>query len=88
MPTYEYKCENCGYKFEKFQGMSDKPIESCPSCKGNVKRLIGKGIGVIFKGSGFHSTDYKGDNAIGRTCCGREEPCDKPPCADDGECKR
>ncbi|MBL7131265.1 MAG: zinc ribbon domain-containing protein [Candidatus Omnitrophica bacterium] len=88
MPTYEYECEDCGYKFEKFQKMSDKPIKKCPKCAGGTKRLIGKGIGVIFKGQGFYATDYKKGVSSGRTCCGRDEPCDKPPCSDDGVCKR
>lgn len=50
MPTYEYQCKDCGYKFEKFQNMSDKPLKECPKCGKGVKRLIGTGTGVIFKG--------------------------------------
>ena len=87
MPTYEYVCQSCGYQFEKFQNMSDKPIQKCPKCDKNVKRLIGTGTGVIFKGSGFYATDYK-NRSSGKTCCGRTERCDKPPCSDDGACKR
>ena len=59
MPTYEYECTNCGHAFEVSQKMSDKPLHECPKCKGSVKRLIGKGSGIIFKGSGFYETDYK-----------------------------
>ena len=59
MPTYEYKCNKCEERFDLFQKMNDKPIENCPFCKGNVTRLIGSGIGIIFKGSGFYETDYK-----------------------------
>ena len=59
MPTYDYKCSNCGYKFELFQTMSADPIEECPKCHGKVKRLIGAGAGPIFKGTGFYQTDYK-----------------------------
>ena len=59
MPTYDYECSKCGHKFEKFQKMSDKPLRSCPKCKGKVHRLIGGGSGIIFKGSGFYETDYK-----------------------------
>jgi len=88
MPTYEYLCESCGYKFEKFQNMSAEPLKECPKCGGKIKRLIGKGIGIIFKGSGFYSTDYKRSTPTGRTCCGRDEPCDTPPCSDDGICKK
>ncbi len=89
MPTYEYMCESCGYKFEKFQKMTDNVLEVCPECGGHIKRLFGKGAGIIFKGSGFYETDYKRSAPSGgRTCCGRTERCDKPPCSDDGVCKR
>ncbi|OGU55616.1 MAG: FmdB family transcriptional regulator [Ignavibacteria bacterium RBG_13_36_8] len=59
MPTYDYKCSDCGYSFERFQKMTDQPLTECPVCKGSVKRLIGAGIGPLFKGSGFYHTDYK-----------------------------
>jgi len=59
MPTYEYKCDSCGYLFEEFQSITDKPIEKCPKCNGKVRRLIGGGNGFIFKGSGFYITDYR-----------------------------
>ncbi len=59
MPTYEYKCTQCGYVFELFQTMSAEPVKTCPKCKGIVKRLIGPGAGPIFKGTGFYQTDYK-----------------------------
>ncbi len=59
MPTYDYKCKDCEYSFELFQKMSDEPVKVCPSCGGNVKRLIGAGSPPIFKGSGFYITDYK-----------------------------
>ena len=68
MPTYDYECSACGYKFEKFQAMSDKPVRKCPKCgKLKVEKLIGSGSGVIFKGSGFYETDYKrsGENNSG-----------------------
>jgi len=63
MPTYEYKCDNCGYTFEEFQAMTDAPLEKCPKCGGKVQRLIGAGAGLIFKGSGFYLTDYKKFNS-------------------------
>jgi len=59
MPTYEYKCKQCGHKFEVFQSMKAELIKTCPKCKGEVKRLIGPGAGPIFKGTGFYQTDYK-----------------------------
>ena len=59
MPTYDYECEGCGHVFEYFQMMSDEPLKECPKCKSKVKRLIGGGMGIIFKGSGFYVTDSK-----------------------------
>jgi len=59
MPTYEYECTHCGRAFELFQNMSDKPLSKCPKCNHKVKRLIGCGSGIIFKGSGFYATDYR-----------------------------
>lgn len=69
MPTYEYQCLKCEKTFELFQSMKDEPIRSCPEgqCgmspwgKGDVKRLLGTGAGIIFKGSGFYSTDYRSE---------------------------
>lgn len=70
MPTYEYVCEKCGYEFEVFQSMKDPPLKVCPKelCKlekwghGKVRRRIGAGAGIIFKGSGFYITDYRSDS--------------------------
>jgi putative FmdB family regulatory protein len=70
MPTYEYKCEKCNQTFEAFQSMKDEPFVVCPEkfCRqeiwgqGKVKRLIGTGAGLIFKGSGFYTTDYRSSN--------------------------
>lgn len=67
MPTYEYHCEKCGKNFEAFQPMRDDAFRTCPKdlCrmakwgKGKVKRLLGTGAGIIFKGSGFYITDYR-----------------------------
>ena len=69
MPTYEYLCSKCGHEFEKFQSMSEEQLTVCPKelCaqkkwgKGKVKKLIGAGAGLIFKGSGFYITDYRSD---------------------------
>jgi putative FmdB family regulatory protein len=62
MPTYEYKCSACGHAFERFQSITADPIKKCPQCgKSKVKRLLGTGAGLIFKGSGFYITDYRSD---------------------------
>src|SRR6476469_9816244 len=70
MPTYEYSCEKCAGTFEIVQSMRDAPLKECPKdlCRqkkwghGKVKRLIGTGAGLIFKGSGFYITDYRSDS--------------------------
>jgi len=70
MPTYEYSCEKCGGAFEIVQSMRDEALKECPKEKcqqkkwghGKVKRLIGTGAGLIFKGSGFYITDYRSDS--------------------------
>ena len=70
MPTYEYSCEKCGQNFDAFQSMRDEPFRECPKdlCRlpkwghGKVKRLLGTGAGLIFKGSGFYTTDYRSDS--------------------------
>ncbi|MDP8244587.1 MAG: zinc ribbon domain-containing protein [Candidatus Hinthialibacter antarcticus] len=60
MPTYDYVCDKCNHEFELFQSMKDDPLDKCPECKSKkVRRLIGGGAGIIFKGSGFYETDYK-----------------------------
>ena len=61
MPTYEYKCLDCGIQFDRFQSITEDPIQECPECSGQTKRLIGAGAGLIFKGSGFYSTDYRSE---------------------------
>jgi len=59
MPTYEYECQKCGHAFEVFQSIKDAPKKTCPECRGRVKRLLGTGAGLLFKGSGFYITDYR-----------------------------
>ena len=58
MPTYGYKCRKCEMEFDVFQKISDDPVEKCPKCNGPVKRVFHP-VGIIFKGSGFYSTDNK-----------------------------
>jgi putative FmdB family regulatory protein len=59
MPTYEYRCPQCGNDFEKFQKMSDEPVAECPACGTQAQRRISAGAGLVFKGSGFYITDYQ-----------------------------
>ena len=63
MPTYEYVCDACGYGFERFQSITDKTMRKCPDCgERKLRRLIGTGGGIIFKGAGFYETDYRSES--------------------------
>jgi len=62
VPTYEYECRQCGHRFEKFQSMKDQPLQKCEKCGGELRRLIGTGAGILFKGSGFYQTDYRSES--------------------------
>ena len=70
MPTYEYVCEKCDHEFELFQSITADALETCPRdvcprkrwAKGKVRRAIGTGAGIIFKGSGFYETDYRSES--------------------------
>ena len=84
MPTYEYECLHCAYRFESFQKITDPPLEACPKCQRKVKRLISSGSGIIFKGSGFYATDYpKKDKGAPKdkpaVCPKAKEGCDGCP---------
>ena len=61
MPTYEYECSKCRHQFEVFQNINAPRVKTCPKCKGRVRRLIGTGSSLIFKGSGFYATDYRSE---------------------------
>ncbi len=59
MPVYTYRCENCGVQFERQQSFSDTPLKVCPECHRKSLRKVVAHVGVIFKGSGFYSTDHR-----------------------------
>ena len=65
MPTYSYKCNNCGHEFEARQRMTDDPLSECPVCGGDVRRVVGS-VGIVFKGKGFYVTDHRSSNGSGR----------------------
>lgn len=63
MPTYDYKCDACGHQFELFQSITAEAETKCPECKKKkLRRLIGPGAAIVFKGSGFYKTDYRSDS--------------------------
>jgi putative FmdB family regulatory protein len=86
MPTYEYKCAKCGLRFERSQTMTEDPITECPECHGKVRRLISGGTGFIMRESDRGGESRSGHacslEQVGKTCCGREERCGKPPCGE------
>ena len=59
MPIYGYRCGSCGHQFEILQKMSDVPLQTCPKCSGRLTKIVYP-AGIIYKGSGYYSTDYKG----------------------------
>jgi putative FmdB family regulatory protein len=63
MPTYDYQCDACAHKFELYQGINDEKKKKCPECgKLKLRRLIGTGAAIVFKGSGFYQTDYRSES--------------------------
>ena len=92
MPNYDYECQKCGSRFEVFQSMNDAKLTDCrdADCDGTVKRLLGTGGGIIFKGAGFYQTDYrsasyqaaakeeKGGAKSGAATCGKSDCCAAP----------
>jgi putative FmdB family regulatory protein len=84
MPTYAYVCESCHHEFDAFQSITAKPLRACPACGRNaLKRLIGTGAGIIFKGSGFYCTDYRSDGyktaAKSEAGSAKDKPAEKKP---------
>jgi putative FmdB family regulatory protein len=74
MPTYEYACTKCGHEMEAFHSMSDVPLRKCPACgRLALKRKVGGGAGLIFKGTGFYITDYK-KSSNGKSAAAEKKP--------------
>jgi len=80
MPTYDYRCDACRHEFDAFQSITDSPLKKCPKCgKNKLRRLIGAGAGIIFKGSGFYETDYKRSRTGSGEKSGGDKPAEKSP---------
>jgi len=85
MPNYDYVCAACGHEFESFQSMNDAPLTDCPSCsESRLKRKIGTGAGIIFKGSGFYETDYKKSES--KASASQKEDSGSKGCGHSGGC--
>jgi putative FmdB family regulatory protein len=90
VPTYEYQCSSCGYRFEQRQSITAPPLEQCPQCHGPLRRLIAGGAGIVLKRAASAAGPGEAGNprrrgscsfeTTHRTCCGRSERCDTPPC--------
>jgi len=66
MPTYEYRCKDCGHEFEVQQAFTDDPLTNCPTCSGTLKKKFGS-VGISFKGSGFYKNDSRGSSSSAST---------------------
>jgi putative FmdB family regulatory protein len=83
MPTYEYECQDCGHRLEKFQSITAPELTECPECRGQLTRLVGTGSCMMIRHSGRRGSAPTGPaghdecsfSATGRTCCGRDTPC-------------
>jgi len=84
VPTYEYECLACAHHLEAFQAMNDEALAECPRCGGALRRVPTAGGGVIVRG-GATGAGGCALETTGRTCCGREARCGKPPCGGEGE---
>lgn len=64
MPTYTYKCNKCGYRFDQFQHFADDPLEICPNCQELALRKVYQPVGIVFKGKGFYATDNRSPSGM------------------------
>jgi len=72
MPIYTYRCENCGVQFERRQNFSDAPLTRCPECNKKSLRKVYTPVGIVFKGSGFYSTDHRSPSGTSRAASGEK----------------
>src|SRR4030043_189904 len=77
MPVYTYRCENCGVQFERLQGFNDPMLTRCPECNKKALRKVYTPVGIVFKGSGFYSTDHRSPSGAGRATSSKSESGEK-----------
>lgn len=83
MPVYTYRCESCGVQFEKTQKFTDQPLTRCPECGKKSLRKVYTPVGIVFKGSGFYSTDHRSPSGQGRSSShGEDKPADSKTASD------
>ena len=83
MPTYAYGCDKCGFRFDRYQGFDDPPLTECPECGEDALRRLITPVGVVFKGSGFYSTDHRSPSGQGSS----RRNDDSGPASKDGSSK-
>jgi putative FmdB family regulatory protein len=87
MPIYTYQCDNCGVRFERQQTFSDQPLTRCPECTKKTLRKVFTPVGIVFKGSGFYSTDHRSPSGGSSRTTGKSESEEKPPVSESAETK-
>jgi putative FmdB family regulatory protein len=89
MPIYTYRCTSCGVQFDQQQKFSDPPLTRCPECSKKTLQKVFQPVGIVFKGSGFYSTDHRSPSGQGRSTSkeksgGSEGSAEKPASGDSG----
>jgi putative FmdB family regulatory protein len=79
MPVYTYRCENCGIRFERLQGFNDPVLTRCPECNKKTLRKVYTPVGIVFKGSGFYSTDHRSPSGIAERSAAKSSETEKKP---------
>lgn len=79
MPIYTYRCEHCGVQFERQQSFQDEPLKICPECRKKALKKVIAPVGIVFKGSGFYSTDHRSASGGGSRSTKKEEGKDSAP---------
>ncbi len=87
MPTYEYECRDCRCRYDLFQKMTEEPLAKCAKCGGRARRLVGGGAGVIYRGGGFYTTEYRSESYKRGEQAEKSAASPAPACPAAGACK-